>query len=168
MAHNRELSSPLDLLHRASQVADKLFVSHVGAPGLTPRQFAVLKAVGDADGLSQTDIMMATGIDRSSTAELVGRLVTMGLLARRRYQNRCTPLCCAAYANRTKGARCRRPGRTRSGSSVARPYPYKRPRSVFESPRLACSLRACQRDRPWEGRSPAPSLATNPPNLRDC
>ena len=32
---------------------------------------AILQAVAEADGLSQTDIMAATGIDRSSTADLV-------------------------------------------------------------------------------------------------
>ena len=39
--------------------------------GLTPRQFIILQAVAEADGLSQTGIMAATGIDRSSTADLV-------------------------------------------------------------------------------------------------
>ena len=78
------LSSPLHLLHRAGQRADHLFARHVGDVGLTPRQFAVLQAVAEADGLSQTDIMAATGIDRSSTAELVRRLVSTGCLARRR------------------------------------------------------------------------------------
>lgn len=53
-------------------------------PDLTPRQFAILQAVADKSGLSQTDIMAATGIDRSSTAELVRRLVTNGCLQRRR------------------------------------------------------------------------------------
>jgi DNA-binding MarR family transcriptional regulator len=76
--------SPLALLHRASQRADNLFAQHIGNGQLTPRQFAVLKAVSEADGLSQTAIMSATGIDRSTTAELVRRLVSGGLLQRRR------------------------------------------------------------------------------------
>ena len=78
------LSSPLHLLHRASQRADGLFARHVRDSDLTPRQFAVLQAVADKSGLSQTDIMIATGIDRSSTADLVRRLVTNGCLQRRR------------------------------------------------------------------------------------
>jgi DNA-binding MarR family transcriptional regulator len=80
----KQQASPLDLLHRASQRADNLFAQHVGSTQLTPRQFAVLEAVSEADGLSQTAIMTATGIDRSTTAELVRRLVTNGLLQRRR------------------------------------------------------------------------------------
>jgi DNA-binding MarR family transcriptional regulator len=71
-------------LHRASQRADGLFSRNVRDADLTPRQFAVLQAVADNNGLSQTDIMAATGIDRSSTAELVRRLVTNRCLQRRR------------------------------------------------------------------------------------
>ena len=88
MAHVRTttsspLLSVLHLLHRAGQRADGLFASHAGT-GLTPRQFVILQAVAEADGLSQTGIMAATGIDRSSTADLVRRLVTHGWLKRRR------------------------------------------------------------------------------------
>jgi DNA-binding MarR family transcriptional regulator len=72
---------------------------HVGEVELTPRQFAVLEAVAGQSGLSQTDIMAATGIDRSSTADLVRRLVANRCLQRRRtrrdarsYAVRVTPL----------------------------------------------------------------------------
>jgi MarR family transcriptional regulator, temperature-dependent positive regulator of motility len=80
----KSLPSPIHLLHRASQRADGLFARHVGEVELTPRQFAVLEAVAGQSGLCQTDIMAATGIDRSSTAELVRRLVSNGCLQRRR------------------------------------------------------------------------------------
>ena len=78
------LLSPIHLLHRASQRADGLFARQVRPSDLTPRQFIVLQAVADKNGLSQTDIMAVTGIDRSSTAELVRTLVTNGWLKRRR------------------------------------------------------------------------------------
>jgi DNA-binding MarR family transcriptional regulator len=76
--------SVLHLLHRAGQNADALFAQHIGKSPLSARQFAILQAVAKADGLSQTAIMAATGIDRSSTAELVRRLVAQGWLTRRR------------------------------------------------------------------------------------
>ena len=76
------LFSPIHLLHRASQRADDLFARRTS--DLTPRQFVVVQAVAGNNGLSQTDIMAATGIDRSSTAELVRTLVTNGWLKRRR------------------------------------------------------------------------------------
>jgi DNA-binding MarR family transcriptional regulator len=84
MAQDGKAHSLLELLHRASQRADGVFVRNLGGPGPTPRQFAVLQAVSKANGLSQTDIMAATGIDRSSTADLVRRLVSNGCLRRQR------------------------------------------------------------------------------------
>jgi DNA-binding MarR family transcriptional regulator len=79
------LSTTLHLLHRASQVADAAFMRHLPPEAdLTPRQLAVLEAVAANNGLSQTDIMAATGIDRSSIAELVKRLIKHGCLRRRR------------------------------------------------------------------------------------
>jgi len=78
------LISPIHLLHRASQRADGLFARQVRPSDLTPRQFVVLQAVAHKNGLSQTDIMAVTGIDRSTTAELVRTLVRNGLLKRRR------------------------------------------------------------------------------------
>jgi DNA-binding MarR family transcriptional regulator len=77
-------SSLFHHLHRASERADGLFARNVRESDLTHRQFAVLQAVADQGGLSQTEIMKATGIDRSSTADLVRRLVTIDCLRRRR------------------------------------------------------------------------------------
>lgn len=77
-------ASAVHLLHRAGQRADEMFARNVSNSDLTPRRFAVLQAVGEADGLSQTAIMKATGIDRSSTSALVRRLVMQGWLQRRR------------------------------------------------------------------------------------
>lgn len=37
------------LLHRAGQIADEIFASEVGKTGITPRQFAVLKAVSEKE-----------------------------------------------------------------------------------------------------------------------
>jgi DNA-binding MarR family transcriptional regulator len=74
--------SVVHLLHRAAQMADASFMRH--SAGLTPRLLEVLKAVAAADGLSQNSIMAATGIDRSSVASLVARLVEMGFLTRRK------------------------------------------------------------------------------------
>jgi DNA-binding MarR family transcriptional regulator len=88
MPRGRKKTSPLlsllHLLHRAGQRADGLFAQHLGTQDLTPRQFMVLQAVDENEGLSQVDSMAATGIDRSSVTDLVRRLVKQGLLRRRR------------------------------------------------------------------------------------
>lgn len=78
------LFSLLHLLHRAGQRADGLFAHHLGSDDLTPRQFVVLQAVAQKEGLSQIEIVAATGIDPSSVADLVRRLISLGLLRRRR------------------------------------------------------------------------------------
>jgi len=44
----------------------------------------VLEAVAARSGLTQTDLVKATGIDRSTLADLVARMTTKGLLERER------------------------------------------------------------------------------------
>ncbi len=77
-------TSALHLLHRAGQRADELFATNVGDSGLTPRQFAVLVAIVERDNPSQTEIVEVTGIDRSTLADIVRRLVDRGMVRRRR------------------------------------------------------------------------------------
>ncbi len=75
--------SPVHLLHRASQSVTDLFSREIKSD-LTPRQLAVLTAVARNEGCNQTDIVEQTGIDRSTMAEMVRRLVDKGLIERRR------------------------------------------------------------------------------------
>jgi DNA-binding MarR family transcriptional regulator len=70
-------------LHRAGQRADRAFARQAGN-GLTLPQFMVLQVLTEGSGPSQTEIMTATGIDRSSVADLVKRLVGYGWVQRRR------------------------------------------------------------------------------------
>lgn len=69
------------LLHRAEQLAADRFAQLAGDE-LTLRQFAVLSAVAESPGLSQTDLVRATGIDRSTLADMLNRLEKRGLVAR--------------------------------------------------------------------------------------
>ena len=77
-------ASAIHLLHRAGQCAGDLFAREVHAEGLTPRQYAVLLAVSLEEGLSQTDLVERTGIDRSTLADIVRRLLKKGLIKRSR------------------------------------------------------------------------------------
>jgi MarR family transcriptional regulator, temperature-dependent positive regulator of motility len=70
------------LLHRAGQIATDLHVTAFGSNGLTQRQVAVLAALGQADGITQTELVSRTGIDRSTLAEMVARMETKGLMTR--------------------------------------------------------------------------------------
>ncbi len=77
-------ASILHLLHRAGQCADEMFLLNMGQNKLTPRQFEVLKAVQTSTTPSQTLLVELTGIDRSTLADIVRRLVDRGLLVRSR------------------------------------------------------------------------------------
>jgi DNA-binding MarR family transcriptional regulator len=72
------------LLRRCQQRAVDIFVEEIGADGPTPRQFAVLLCVFQHPGLNQTDLVRLSGIDRSTLAEILGRLVDRGLIRRER------------------------------------------------------------------------------------
>lgn len=74
--------SPSHLIHRVLQLALDIYAEEAGPDGLTQRQFAVLEAVSQQSGLTQTDLVRATGIDRSTLADLVSRMTTKGLLDR--------------------------------------------------------------------------------------
>ena len=85
MSHNDPLQvSALHLLHRAGQCAGDVFQAEMVAGDLTPRQFAVLVAVSQDEGLSQTSLVRKTGIDRSTLADIVRRMLRKGLLQRQR------------------------------------------------------------------------------------
>jgi DNA-binding MarR family transcriptional regulator len=72
------------LLHRALQLALDYHAAAAGPASLTQRQFTVLAAASAADGSTQNDLVRATGIDRSTLADLVARLFAKGMLQRER------------------------------------------------------------------------------------
>ena len=76
--------SPIHLLHRIEQHAGEIFHKEMHAAGLTPRQYAVLLTVSQNEGLSQTGLVNMTGIDRSTLADIIRRMLRKGLLSRRR------------------------------------------------------------------------------------
>jgi DNA-binding MarR family transcriptional regulator len=103
--------SLVHLLHRAVQVADLAFLDRVAEVEITPRQFAVLTAVANDPSASQTQLVAVTGVDRSTLADLVKRLVKKGLLQRKRsrddaraYEVRLTPRSEALIDRLTKRA----------------------------------------------------------------
>jgi len=70
------------LLHRAQQAAINASAEGLADKGLTIRQFAVLAALNDEDGQSQSDLVRVTGIDRSTLADMVSRMEKSGLVKR--------------------------------------------------------------------------------------
>jgi len=76
--------SPSHLLRRCVQYANDLFSHEPGASDLTKQQFTVLAAVEQNEGMSQTELVAVTGIDRSTLAEMIRRMIDKGLLDRER------------------------------------------------------------------------------------
>jgi DNA-binding MarR family transcriptional regulator len=81
---DRLTRSPLHMLHRAGQCAGEVFHGEMQDADLTPRQYAVLLTVAHNEGISQTGLVDRTGIDRSTLADIVRRMLKKGLLQRRR------------------------------------------------------------------------------------
>ena len=76
--------SVIHLLHRASQRASEIFAVETRDFDLTARQYAVITTVAAHEGLSQTDLVKMTGIDRSTLADVVQRLLKRGVIRRER------------------------------------------------------------------------------------
>ena len=76
--------SVIHLLHRASQRASEIFAQETRDFDLTARQYAVITTVAQHEGLSQTDLVRLTGIDRSTLADVVQRLLKRGVIQRER------------------------------------------------------------------------------------
>ena len=76
--------SAYHLLRRAWQYAGDIYAEEVSSTELTHRQFTVLLAAAQNEGASQTELVSLTGIDRSTLADLVARLIKRGYLQRRR------------------------------------------------------------------------------------
>jgi DNA-binding MarR family transcriptional regulator len=72
------------LLKRAVQFSVHRYNEEVGKSGLTHRQFTVLAAVDSNEGKSQTELVKITGVDRSTLADMVARMMAQGLVQRRR------------------------------------------------------------------------------------
>lgn len=77
----RLANSASHLLHRAEQLAAERFSQLVGE-SITLRQFAVLAAIAETPGLSQSDLVRATGIDRSTLADMMPRMEKRGWVSR--------------------------------------------------------------------------------------
>jgi MarR family transcriptional regulator, lower aerobic nicotinate degradation pathway regulator len=80
-------NSPAHLLRRATQYANDVYSNEVGDDALTARQFTVLLTVDGHEGLSQTELVNMTGIDRSTLADMIGRMINKDLLRRRRTED---------------------------------------------------------------------------------
>lgn len=76
--------APSHLIRRCQQFYGDLYAREAGARELTKQQFTVLAALEHNEGVSQTALVEMTGIDRSTLAEMVRRMLERDLLSRER------------------------------------------------------------------------------------
>src|SRR5882724_7317451 len=76
--------APSHLIRRCQQFYGDLYAREAGGRELTKQQFTLLCALEQNDGVSQTALVEITGIDRSTLAEMVRRMLERGLLSRER------------------------------------------------------------------------------------
>lgn len=74
--------SPSHMLRRAEQFAAETFLKSDLPDGVTLRQTVLLAAIAEADGASQSDLVSATGVDRSTLAEMMARMERKGFISR--------------------------------------------------------------------------------------
>lgn len=75
-------SSASHLLHRAQQAAASRSAEALKMAGITLRQFSVLAAVSRDEGVSQSQLVSMTGIDRSTLADMAARMEEARLIKR--------------------------------------------------------------------------------------
>ena len=74
--------SPSHLLRRAEQFAAETFLKAELPGSITLRQTVLLAAIAEAEGASQSSLVSATGVDRSTLAEMMARMEQKGLISR--------------------------------------------------------------------------------------
>jgi DNA-binding MarR family transcriptional regulator len=75
---------PGHLLRRCQQRAVDIFMDEVAPNRITPRQYAILVTLSRQPGLTQTELVGVTGIDRSTVGEMIDRLVRRGFVRRQK------------------------------------------------------------------------------------
>jgi DNA-binding MarR family transcriptional regulator len=85
--HFELAEAPSHLIRRVQQFYSELYAREPGSRELTKQQFTVLAALEHNEGVSQTALVEMTGIDRSTLAEMVRRMLERGLLSRERTED---------------------------------------------------------------------------------
>ncbi len=125
--------SAMHLLHRAGQCATDLFLAAARDSGLTPRQYAMLTTIAEEEGLTQTKLVARTGIDRSTLADIVARLIGRGLIQRRRAKGDARAYAIKLTAQGAKALRDAEPGASATDSRLLATLPPAKRQEFLES-----------------------------------
>ena len=140
--HLEFAEAPSYLMRRCQQLYGDLYARETGARDLTKQQFTVLCALEHHEGASQTALVEMTGIDRSTLAEMVRRMLEKGLITRERTEEDQRANAVAITAGRTQGACARaRTAVDRAEKSTARGAARRRPRPLCQFAGRHCRRR---------------------------
>ncbi|MBU6299814.1 MAG: winged helix-turn-helix transcriptional regulator [Alphaproteobacteria bacterium] len=123
--------APSYLIRRCQQYFGDLYAREAGSSELTKQQFTVLAALETNEGVSQTALVEMTGIDRSTLAEMVRRMLERGLLSRERTETDARANAVAITSNGRKALRSARAAADRAERALLDPLlPSERTRFV--------------------------------------
>jgi DNA-binding MarR family transcriptional regulator len=115
--------APSHLMRRCEQFYADLFAREAGPSELTRSQFTVLAALEHNDGVSQTALVEITGIDRSTLAEMVRRMLERSLLTRKRTEADLRANAVAITPGGRKALRSARTAADRAEKALLEPLP---------------------------------------------
>jgi Transcriptional regulators len=115
--------APSHLIKRCQQFFGDLYAREAGSSELTKQQFTVLAALESNEGVSQTALVEMTGIDRSTLAEMVRRMLERGLVSRERTEKDARANAVAITTNGRKALRVARSAADRAEKALLEPLP---------------------------------------------
>lgn len=115
--------APSHLIKRCQQYFGDLYAREAGSCELTKQQFTVLAALENNEGVSQTALVEMTGIDRSTLAEMVRRMLERGLVSRERTEQDARANAVAITTNGRKALRVARSAADRAEKALLEPLP---------------------------------------------
>jgi DNA-binding MarR family transcriptional regulator len=115
--------APSHLIKRCQQYYGDLYAREAGSSELTKQQFTLLSALENNEGVSQTALVEMTGIDRSTLAEMVRRMLERGLVSRERTEQDARANAVAITGNGRKALRAARSAADRAEKLLLDPLP---------------------------------------------
>lgn len=115
--------APSNLIRRCQQYFSDLYTREAGSCELTKQQFTVLAALENNEGVSQTALVEMTGIDRSTLADMVRRMLERGHVTRERTEKDARANAVAITGNGRKALRVARSAADRAERLLLDPLP---------------------------------------------
>lgn len=115
--------APSHLIKRCQQYFGDLYAREAGSSELTKQQFTVLAALESNEGVSQTALVEMTGIDRSTLAEMVRRMMERALVSRERTEKDARANAVAITTAGRKALRAARGAADRAEKALLEPLP---------------------------------------------